>query len=412
MFSVLTREHSSKLVNRLTAAASSRFQAAVNPTLINTASFSDTAHVPKQKPKHIKKPKHISPGTLGLPRVKIYGSTLRLKVVDPARVEAKKMRREIDAIFKVKANAQENVDLFIAEVLETASIVRLADFMRVSCQKNRKEFPLLKKHLPVLAKRISDLTSEPWTFKQIAFVVYSLQHIQEKDRHIMNILSSMVKVSAVTMAGDVPPSSMDIAMIILGLQHHDATQVQAGNILGFVEQMLQVCTAKFDAQSLSNSFYGLRGMDITSPQALAVLASITKRVDKCKGTFTAQQIGFALNGFQNMNDTRPEVLEGLKALMPLVGKIPKTFRSQQIGHAIIGLQKMTSETPEVLQMMDCLIPEFAFCREKLTAEDTKKVLLGTKKMGNKCPQVRTMKAALGLQKYLDFEERGIRDDSL
>jgi hypothetical protein len=88
MFSVFTREHSSKFVNRLTAAASSRFQVAVNPTLVNTAFFSDTAYALKPKPKHIKKSKHISPGTLGL-------------VVDPARVEAKKMRREIDAIFNM-----------------------------------------------------------------------------------------------------------------------------------------------------------------------------------------------------------------------------------------------------------------------------------------------------------------------
>ena len=408
MFSILTREHSSKLVNRLAAASSSRLKLASKPTLVNTAFFSDANYVPK--PKHIKKPQHISPGTRGLPRVKIYGSTLRLKVVDPARVAAKKMRREIDAIFKV--NAQENVDTFIVEVLETASIVRLADFMRSSCQSKMKDQPLLRKHLPVIAKRISDLTSEAWTFKQIAFVVYSLQFIVEKDRHIMNILSSMVKVSAVTINGDVAPTSLDIAMIILGLQHHDSTHVQAGNLLGFVEQMLQVSTSKFDAQSLSNSFYGLRGMDITSPQALAVLVSITGRVEKCKGTLTAQQIGFAVNGLSNMNNTRPEVLAALKALAPLVGKIPKTFKSHEIGYAIAGLQKMTSESPEVLEMMDSLIPEFAFCREKLTAEDTKKVLLGTKKMGNKCPQVRTMKAALGLQKYLDFEERGIRDDSL
>jgi hypothetical protein len=86
MFSVFTREHSSKFVNRLTAAASSRFQVAVNPTLVNIAFFSDTAYA--LKPKHIKKSKHISPGTLGL-------------VVDPARVEAKKMIREIDAIFNM-----------------------------------------------------------------------------------------------------------------------------------------------------------------------------------------------------------------------------------------------------------------------------------------------------------------------
>lgn len=407
MFSVLTREHSLKFINRLTVTASSRVS---KPALTNAAFFSDAAYVPK--PKHVKRTKHISPGTLGLPRVRIHGSTLRLKVINPARVEAKKMRVEIDAIFKVKADAQANVDKFIAEVLETASIVRLADFMRVSCQKHKKEPLLLKKHLPVLAKRISDLTSEAWTFKQIAFVVYSLQFIVEKDRHIMNILASMNKVSSVTMSGDVAPTSLDIAMLILGLQHHDSSHVQAQNLLGFAEQMLQVCTTKFDAQSLSNSFHGLRGMDNTSPQALAVLVSVTKRIEKCKGVLTAQQIGFAINGLQNMTNTSPEVLEALKSLAPLVRKIPKTFRSEEIGHAISGLQKMNSESPEVLEMMDNLIPEFAFCREKLTPEDIKKVLLGTKKMGNKCPQVRSMKAALGLQKYLDFEERGIRDDSL
>lgn len=404
MFSFVARERSATLVTRLTSNLSSRFKLASNPSLINAAFFSD-------KPKHIKKARHIGPGTNPLPRVKVHGSTLKLKFVDPIKIEAKTVKLEINAIFKDEATAQAKVDTYITEKLDGLDIPRIANLMRVSAQtlKNGPD-SLLKSHMPAIARKIDALSTEAWEYKHIAFVIYGMQFTKEKDRHYLSVLSSMVKVAKEALKGNTPPLSQDISMILLGMQYNDPSQIQSRNMLVVINEMLGVCTNQFDAQCLSNAFYGMKSMDETCPEAMAVLSSLTPRVRKCKEELTPQQISFAICGLQGMRNMSPAVLEALTALAPRVKYVPKTFRPQHVGNSLLGLQKMNSESPEVLHMMDCLVTEFAFVREALKPAEIKKVLLGTKKMGSKCPQVRSAKVALGLRKFLDVDEDRAVDD--
>ena len=403
MFSLVARERSTTLVTRLTSNLS-RFKLASNPTLVNVAFFSD-------KPKHVKKPRHIPPGSNPLPRVKIHGSTLKLKFIDPIKIEAKIVKLEIDAIFKDGATAQAKVDSFIAEKLADIDIPRIANLMRVSAQ-TLKTAPdsLLKSHMPAIARRIDALSSEAWEFKHIAFVVYGMQFTKEKDRHYLSTLTSMAKVATEALKGSKPPTSQDVAMILLGMQYNDPSQVQSIKMLTVINEMLGACKNQFDAQCLSNAFYGMKSMDETCPEAMAVLASLSSKVKKCKEELTPQQISFAICGLQGMKNKSPEVLEALNALAPRVSGVPKTFRPQHVGNSLLGLQKMNSESAEVLHLMDCLVTEFTHVREDLKPAEIKKVLLGTKKMGNKCPQVRSAKVALGLRKYLDVDEDRAVDD--
>jgi hypothetical protein len=417
MFSLVARERSATLVSRLTSNLSSRFKLASNPNLINAAFFSEKPAKP-EKPKHVKKPRHIGPGHNPLPRVKIYGSTLKLKFIDPIKIEAKIVKLEINAIFKDTATAQAKVDTYIAEKLADIDIPRIANLMRVSAQTLTKEpnalfkshMPLLTSHMPAIARRIDALSTEPWEYKHIAFVIYGMQFAKEKDRHYLSILSSMAKVAKETLKGNTPPLSQDIAMILLGMQYNDPSQVQSVNMLTVINEMLAVCKNQFDAQCLSNAFYGLKSMDESCPEAMAVLSSLTPRVQKCEEELTPQQVSFAICGLQGMRNKSPAVLEALNALAPRVKGVPKTFRPQHAGNSLLGLQKMNSESPEVLNLMNCLVTEFAFIREDLKPTEIKKVLLGTKKMGNKCPQVRSAKIALGLRKFLDVDEDRAVDD--
>lgn len=403
-------------MNRLSSNVLLRSAQPSRSTLINAAFFSDTATAKKPiKPKHVKRVRVYPPGTSPPPpRIKIHGSSLKIKVLDPVKIEAKIVKIEIDLLFAVEATARENARLYLEEKLANIDIFRLANFMRVSAQTLKKEpESFIKEHLPAISRRITELSSEPWSFREISFVIYGLQFDRVKDRHSLSIMANMFKVATEALKGPIPPKSQDIAMIILGMQHNQSSQVQANNMMGAVNEMLSACTNRFDAQSLSNSFYGLKGMDSRSPQALAVLASLTPRIAKCKELLSPQQVSFSLCGLQSMSNISPEVLEALVALGPRVSDIPKTFRASHIGNAVLGFAGMTSTSPEVLAMLDRLVPEFQFCREDLTEDDIAKVQKGTKKLGNKCLQVRALKNAVGMRKYLDVEDRRVlTDDNL
>ena len=381
--------------------------------MISTAFFSDSPTIQKaEKPKHVKRIRVYPPGVSPPPpRIKIHGSSLKIKVLDPIREEAKTVKLEINLVFKDEAMARENASAYLDEKLANIDIPRLANFMRVSAQTLKKEpESFIKAHLPAIARRISELSTEQWSFREIAFVIYGLQFDRAKDRHSLGIVANMVKVTTETLKRDIPPRSLDISMIILGLQHNQSSQTQANNMMGLVNEMLGVCTNHFDAQSLSNSFYGLKGMDSNSPQALAVLRSLLPRIAKCKEPLSPQQISYSLCGLQSMSNSSPEVIEALNALGPKVSIISKTFRASHIGNAVLGFAGMTSDSPEVIAVLDRLVPEFQHCREDLTADDIAKVLKGTKKLGNKCLQVRALKTAVGMRKYLDVEDRKVTTD--
>ena len=413
MLSVLAREHSAKLMNRLSSNVLRRSAQPSQSTLIRTAFFSNLSPAKKaEKPKHVKRIRVYPPGINPPPvRIKIHGSSLKVKVFDPIKEEAKIVKAETDALFKVETKAREKASAYLDEKLANIDIPRLANFMRCSAQTLKKEpETFIKLHLPAIALRISELSTKEWSYREIAFVIYGLQFDKNKDRHSLGILANMVKVTTETLKREIPPKSLDIAMIILGMQHNRSSQVQANNMMGLVNEMLAACCNQFDAQSLSNSFYGLKGMDSNSPQSLAVLVSLIPRIAKCKQPLSPQQVSYALCGLQSMSNSSPEVIAALNALGPKVSIISKSFRASHIGNAVLGFAGMTSDSPEVIAVLDRLVPEFQLCREDLNADDIAKVLKGTKKLGNKCLQVRSLKTAVGMRKYLDVEDRKVTTD--
>ena len=363
-------------MSRLALAASPRFNLASRPVLLN-AHFSSTPSKSKKEPRkpHVPRPYKAPPGANPVRRTRIHGSTLKLKFVDPIKIEGKRMKLEVDTIFENESLAKERVNDFIRDKLADCDIPTISSLLRVSAQtlKNEPE-SLLKSHLPAIARRLDALSSEPWSFMHISFVVYGLQYSKEKDRHSLSILGTMAKVATVTLQGDKPPMDQDISMILLGIQNNSSEQKETIAMLKVVHEMLNVSTSPFLAQSMSNAFYGMKGLTSDCPEALAVLAALAPKVIKCKAPMSPQQISFALCGLQGMSCNYPEVISALQALNPRVVNIPKTFRAQHVGNAMLGLQKMGSEHPEVINMMSALLPEFKHCRESLNPEEIKKVM--------------------------------------
>ena len=306
--------------------------------------------------------------------MKLFGTSLKLKWVDPVKVEGKRVKLEVEAIFDNEIKAQERVKEFITNKLSETDIPTIASLFRVAAQTLKKEESLLKPHLPALARRIVELSNEPWTFMHISFVIYGLQHSKEKDRHSISILSSMVKVATEALKGETAPKALDISMILLGLQNNDISQKDAVAMLKILNEMLQMATTShFKAQMLSNAFYGLKGMSSNCPEALAVLASLSPRVIKCKEELSPQQVSFALCGLSGMSCHHVEVTDALLALKPRVTNVPRTFRASHVGNAMLGMQKMEADNVIAMEMMNALLPEFKHCREDLTEDDIKKV---------------------------------------
>ena len=371
---VVLREHSSSTVRRLSSTLSSRLNAPLIPTISNAA-FSTSLYRRKEPRKpYVPKPYIAPPGANPVKRTKIHGSSLKLKYIDPIKVEGKRMKLEIETIFENDTTAQQRVDDFIRDKLADCDIPSIANLMRVSAQTLKKEpDSLLKSHLPAIARRLDALSTESWSFMHIAFVVYGLQHSKEKDRHSLSIVATMAKMATETLKGEKAPMSLDISMILLGLKNNNEEQKETLAMLSVVRDMLEANRNPFIAQSLSNSFYGLKGMTSKCPEALGVLSSLGSKVSKCSEDLSPQQISFALCGFQGMDSSYPEVTQSLLSLIPKVKTVSRTFHAQHVGNAMLGLQSMGSDSPDVLSMMNALLPEFKYCREDLNQDEIKQV---------------------------------------
>lgn len=374
MLSAVVRERPCSIICRLTSTLSPLYNPTLRPAIGN-AGFSTSLYrrTEPRKP-HVPKPYKAPPGANPVRRTKIHGSSLKLKYIDPVKIEGKRVKLDIETIFENESTAKERVDDFIRDKLADCDIPRIANLMRVSAQTLKKEpESLLKNHLPAIARRLDALSAETWTFMHIAFVVYGLQHSIEKDRHSLSIVATMAKVAAETLKGEKAPMSLDISMILLGLQNNSDQQKETLAMLSVVREMLEANRNPFLAQSLSNSFYGMKGMTSESPEALAVLTALASKVGRCVEDMSPQQISFAICGFQGMDSKSSEVTESLLSLIPKVKTVSKTFRAQHVGNAIFGLQKMGSDSPNVLSMMNALLPEFKYCREDLSQDEIKKV---------------------------------------
>ena len=132
------------------------------------------------------------------------------------------LRSNIDQIFSSYNSCNRLLfEKFIMQDLQRCNTANTARFMRLAGKKSRREsIVLLKKHLPLVAKRLQALTSSSWTYTDISSVIYGLQCLGEKDDKYLKILSTMTEVINVKLNGREKISSRDVASMLVGLQRN------------------------------------------------------------------------------------------------------------------------------------------------------------------------------------------------
>jgi hypothetical protein len=96
----------------------------------------------------------------------------------------------------MKFDTQLEVDLFVQSSLPSCSIMNITDLMSISVKvsKRNRKLSFLKKHLPAILLKITDLSPLAWTFRDIATVIYGLQHATANDVSAIGILSVMTSI--------------------------------------------------------------------------------------------------------------------------------------------------------------------------------------------------------------------------
>jgi hypothetical protein len=118
----------------------------------------------------------------------------------------------------------------------------------VKVLKKYRKLSLLKKHLPAILLKITDLSSLTWAFRDIATVIYGLQHMRANEQGPIGILSLMTTVIDKSMENNKSMQSskgQDIFMLLYGLQNMTSDEKVRRDLLNVVTLMIIECKDTF-----------------------------------------------------------------------------------------------------------------------------------------------------------------------
>jgi hypothetical protein len=231
----------------------------------------------------------------------------------------------IKEYFSERPIQQHIVDTFMNEKMSQCGKSEITALFRLLGKKSKyQRHPLLKLHLPAIARRLN-LLSVSWIYNDIASIIYGLQQFNLKDDGVLDIIL-------------------------------------------FVNKMKINTERASNAQNVGNALYGLQGMNSECSEIRELLSTLVPKVKSCSEALKAQEVGNALYGLQKMNSEYSEVRDILSALVPKVKSCSEALSTQAVGNALYGLQKMNSEYSEVREILSALVPKVKSCSEALTAQ--------------------------------------------
>jgi hypothetical protein len=311
-------------------------------------------------------------------------------------------REVIQQTREMKFETQLEVDQFIQNNLSSCNIGNIAHLMSISVKftKENRKVSFLKKHLPAILLKITDLSTLPWTFKDIAIVIYSLQHMTANDIGAIGILSVMTTVIEKSLENSNSMQSLkeqSISMLLYGLQNMTSDEKVIQDLLKVVSLMIIECKDTFGAQAVGNALYGLQGMSSDSSEVRNVLSLLAVKVRTCKEDLKAQHVGNALYGLQGMSSDYSEVRDVLSSLAVKVTTCKEDLKAQHVGNALYGLQGMSSDSSEVRDVLSSLAIKIRTCKEDLRVQAVGNALYGLQGMSSDSSEVRDVLSSLAIK---------------
>jgi hypothetical protein len=146
-----------------------------------------------------------------------------------------------------------DIDAFVKDWLPGCSVREISNFMRISGKKSMNESHLhLKRHLPSIASRIENLSSDSWRPIDVAAALYGLQCLSEDDDGYLTVTAAMTVAltESIRRRQAIPPQS--IAMAMVGLQNNRLRTRQSLLLLDSVTAMVRSCHESLRAWHVSS----------------------------------------------------------------------------------------------------------------------------------------------------------------
>jgi hypothetical protein len=234
----------------------------------------------------------------------------------------------------------------------------------VKVAKKNGKFSFLKKHLPAILLKITDLSSLTWTFKDIAMVIYSLQHMTANDIGASGILLVMTTVIEKSLKNSNSMQSLkgqSISMLLYGLQNMTSEERDIRCLLAVTSLMIVECKDSFGAQAVGNALYGLQGMSSDCSEVRDVLSSLAIKVRTCREDLDAQAVGNALYGLQGVTwiNSTPDFLSLLSFLHQQIHMIVDNFSQLAPLEGLSRSSIVTRELVTLSQSLTFLLPEIS-----------------------------------------------------
>lgn len=304
------------------------------------------------------------------------------------------MKFEMERIFMNNAVEKSLLDAFVKGNMHLYDHTHISELMRLSVRLSKAvSVSVLDDHLPIIAARLKSLKKDEWTFKQISFVLYGLQTMDQYVDGSLEIIEIMTKIANDTMKKS-PPDEHGISMIFLGLQNMTHETEETRKLLLVMASMLNRCSNKFTSQAVGNVLYSMRGMESDCAEVRTVLKAVLPKISQCLTELSPQNLGNALYGLQRMHSDCSEVLAILTALNPRIKECQLSFTAQEVSNSLFGLQGMSCEYPEVRRVLRALKDRLITCHENFNAQNIGNILYGMQTMTSEHPEVWDLLSAL------------------
>lgn len=357
------------------------------------------------------RPRHttlISGASVSIVRFSDSAAPLHRKTWEPRKnadrlKSSNQLKFEMELLFYQTRIRQREVDHFIEENIKFFDYQSLSELMRLSVKASKSaRYRLLAAHLSKIATKLQLLREENWSFKEISFLIYGLQGMDQDHQGALEIIEIMTKIATRIMKR-ISPNEQGISMILLGLQDMSHDKEEVRKLLLVVASMINRCDDKFINQTVGNSFYSLKRMESDCVEVRTVLTALLPKVIECGSVLSSQHVGNAFYGLQGMHSDCNEVCAILTALVVKIKTCRENFTAQEISNAIYGMQCMNSNRIEVRAVLAALTSKVNCCTEIFYAQHISNILYGLQGMSSDCPEVRDILAAL-VPKFRDSKD--------
>lgn len=339
-----------------------------------------------------------------LPKTKYSGNKKEREL----RKQTEKLRRFIPkplygvlktASLKTKGmqfDTQLDVDKFINEQLAICAPGNVSDIMHATVKVTKKnpDLYLLREHLSAIAKRLSEVNTSDWKFRDISTIMYGLQCCKDTDSGVIEVLTVITAAAERGVTESLPVTSQDASMMLLGLRKIGCEHEASRKLLSVTTKIIQNCTDHFDEQNIGNSLLGLREMPIDCLEVRLLLNVLTVKVLKSTSKFSSQALGNAFSGLQGMCSDSSEVRSLLSALTEKVLGSTAELSAQAVSDSLSGLRGMSSDCTVVRTLLSALIPKYRESKRRLTSSEIGDALYGMRSMNCASQEVRELLSVL------------------